>query len=44
MFSAELSFDDDGELVDVSSDDRSAASSDGKSSEPQRWTTPGQFL
>jgi hypothetical protein len=38
--SAELLFDADGELVDFVSDDRTAASSDGKTFTPQRWTTP----
>ncbi len=37
---AELRFDDAGQLVDFVSDDRSAASSDGRSFVLQRWTTP----
>lgn len=37
---ADLIFNDQGELVDFYSDDRSAASSDGKSFVSQRWTTP----
>jgi hypothetical protein len=37
---AELTFDDDDELVDFLSDDRSAASTDGKTFTPQRWSTP----
>lgn len=38
--SAELRFDDKGELVDFISDDRSAASADGKSFTRMRWSTP----
>lgn len=38
--SAELVFNDAGELVDFVSDDRSMASSDGKTFTPLRWTTP----
>lgn len=37
---AELSFNDDHELVDFVSDDRFAASSDRKTFTPQRWSTP----
>jgi hypothetical protein len=37
---AELRFDDRGQLVDFSSDDRLAGSADGSSFTPQRWTTP----
>jgi len=37
---ADLTFNDAGELVDFASDDRPAASADGKSFTPQRWTTP----
>lgn len=37
---AELVFDEAGDLVDFSSDDRSAASADGKTFTRQRWTTP----
>jgi hypothetical protein len=38
---AELSFNDDHELVDFVSDDRTAVSSDGgKTFKPQRWSTP----
>jgi hypothetical protein len=37
---AELRFDDAGELVDFASDDRGAASSDGRTFTTQRWTTP----
>ncbi len=37
---AELTFDDDHELVDFSSDDRTAVSPDGKTFTPQRWSTP----
>ena len=37
---AELSFNDDHELVDFVSDDRTAVSSDGKTFTPQRWSTP----
>lgn len=37
---AELRFDDDGDLVDFVSDDRAAASSDGRTSTRTRWTTP----
>ena len=37
---ADLSFNDDNELVDFISDDRTAASSDGKTFTPQRWSTP----
>jgi hypothetical protein len=37
---AELSFDDDHELVDFVSDDRSAVSADGTTFTPQRWSTP----
>ena len=38
--SAELVFDADGDLVDFVSDDRSAASADGKTFKVERWTTP----
>ncbi len=38
--SAELTFDDNDELVDFVSDDRFAASSDGRTFTPQRWSTP----
>jgi len=38
--SAELVFNDEGELVDFVTDDRLAASKDGKSFTLQRWTTP----
>ncbi|MDP3232261.1 MAG: hypothetical protein Q8N26_05765 [Myxococcales bacterium] len=38
--SAELLFDEKGELVDFISDDRSAASPDGKSFTTMRWSTP----
>jgi hypothetical protein len=38
--SAELLFDDASNLVDFISDDRSAASKDGKTFTVQRWTTP----
>ena len=38
--SAELRFNEAGELVDFMSDDRLAASADGKSFTRQRWTTP----
>lgn len=37
---AELAFNDDHELVDFVSDDRTAVSSDGKTFTPQRWSTP----
>ena len=37
---AELAFNDDHELVDFVSDDRTALSTDGKSFTPQRWSTP----
>ncbi len=37
---AELRFDDDGDLVDFVSDDRAAASPDGRTFTPLRWTTP----
>jgi hypothetical protein len=37
---AELTFDDDHELVDFVSDDRSVVSTDGKTFTPQRWSTP----
>ena len=37
---AELVFDDDGDLVDFVSDDRTAASPDGTTFTRQRWTTP----
>jgi hypothetical protein len=37
---AELRFDDAGDLVDFVSDDRAAASSDGRTSTRTRWTTP----
>jgi len=37
---AELQFNDTGELVDFSSDDRLAGSADGRTFTPQRWTTP----
>jgi len=38
--SATLTFDDDHELVDFVSDDRSVSSRDGRSFSPQRWSTP----
>lgn len=38
--SAELTFDDDDQLVDFVSDDRLAASADGSTFTPQRWSTP----
>ncbi len=38
--SAELRFDEKGELVDFISDDRSRASADGKSFTQVRWSTP----
>ena len=42
--SADLVFDDDGDLVDFFSDDRTRASSDGKAFIPERWSTPiGQY-
>jgi hypothetical protein len=37
---AELTFNDDHELVDFFSDDRTAVSTDGKTFTPQRWSTP----
>jgi hypothetical protein len=37
---AELTFNDDHELVDFVSDDRTAISSDGTTFTPQRWSTP----
>lgn len=37
---AELRFDDDGDLVDFVSDDRSATSTDGRNFTPLRWSTP----
>ncbi len=37
---AELTFNDDHELIDFFSDDRTAASSDGKTFTTQRWSTP----
>lgn len=37
---AELRFDDDGDLVDFVSNDRAAASPDGRTFTPMRWTTP----
>ncbi|MEO5900752.1 MAG: DUF6544 family protein, partial [Ilumatobacteraceae bacterium] len=37
---AELTFNDDHELVDFSSDDRTAVSTDDTSFTPQRWSTP----
>ena len=37
---AELAFNDDHELVDFFSDDRTAVSADGKTFKPQRWSTP----
>ena len=37
---AELSFNDDHELVDFFSDDRAAVSTDGKTFAAQRWSTP----
>lgn len=40
VVSADLVFDDDHELVDFISDDRSRAARDGKSFTPQRWSTP----
>jgi Family of unknown function (DUF6544) len=38
--SAELVFDDDGQLIDFVSDDRFRATADGVSFTPQRWSTP----
>ena len=38
--SAELTFNAEHDLVDFSSDDRSRASTDGKSFDPLRWSTP----
>jgi hypothetical protein len=38
--SAELTFDDDGDLIDFVSEDRLRASADGKSFAQQRWSTP----
>jgi hypothetical protein len=38
--SAELVFDDDDELIDFISDDRSRASANGRHFIPQRWSTP----
>jgi hypothetical protein len=38
--SAELVFNDDDELIDFVSDDRSRASGDGRRFTPQRWSTP----
>jgi hypothetical protein len=40
IVTAELSFNDDNELVDFFSDDRTAVSTDGKTFTPQRWSTP----
>ncbi len=37
---AELQFNDAGELIDFWSDDRLAASADGKTLTPMRWSTP----
>src|SRR5664279_63821 len=37
---AELTFDDDGDLVDFVSDDRAAGSPDGRTFTPVRWSTP----
>ena len=37
---ADLRFDDDGDLIDFASDDRAASSPDGRIFTPQRWTTP----
>ena len=37
---ADLVFDDDGDLADFSSDDRSSLSADGKHLTQQRWSTP----
>ncbi len=37
---AELTFNDDHELIDFFSDDRTAVSTDGKTFTPQRWSTP----
>ena len=37
---AELTFNDSHELIDFVSDDRAGVSSDGKTSAPQRWSTP----
>lgn len=37
---AELTFNDDGELVDFVSEDRLASSADGKTFTRQRWSTP----
>ena len=38
--SAELSFNDENELIDFVSDDRTRASADGRHFTPQRWSTP----
>ena len=38
--SAELTFNDEHDLVDFVSDDRLRASTDGKTFTPQRWSTP----
>jgi hypothetical protein len=40
MIRAELSFNDAGELIDFSSDDRGQLSADGASIRPARWSTP----
>jgi hypothetical protein len=41
---AELVFDDDGDLVDFISDDRSSSSADGEHFTQRRWSTPvGQY-
>ena len=37
---ADLRFDDDGDLIDFASDDRAASSPDGNTFTRQRWTTP----
>jgi hypothetical protein len=37
---AELTFDDDGDLIDFTSEDRLRASADGKNFTPQAWSTP----
>jgi hypothetical protein len=37
---AELTFNDDDELIGFVSDDRASASTDGKTFTPQRWSTP----
>lgn len=40
IITAELRFDDDGDLVDFVSDDRAAGSPDGRTFTRMRWTTP----